>query len=685
MLGLFVAALVTPAAGWLEMFPTARFGCDVELAPNPLPFGPRVGDYLQSMGRSGSESVCLIQASAVLVPGQRPTSSHGVTAGAANSSQGGHGHAGPSAKVAVDTPSEDEVFAEQNSEVAPPLDELAEGGDIATTSSRHRVVANPTRSIIASELPPRSVRARPKTRTSREVAAQRTVRRRKGEPRPGAKQGAIKACVGRGAGAGTRRGAAHAPQVSAKGTEALIQVGVRSAAALPDESFDADRTVLHVNEASLSSAIARHTAKFQALLVRSGMAMDSETGALPFAVCVVLLLVILGTAAALIYSEGDVQFGPTPSGYTRRQGWRRGNDSGHRQESQEDYEASTDGNHARGARVARAPPRSISPMLSTRNPPAADDPLMSRAFDFKDSPSQADDPLMSRPFDKGAAPHTDFDNRPRLPGGVFGTPAPQPMSGPAGMPAGARPTGQHAWSEQPPPPPPPPPQRTQLAAPRESREPKSPQESVKSSGLGTQRDAQSHNGYAASEGASEVASMYRELVLPNCETWFAVPFEKLVTNAETFDILGPSGGPLLKAAVTRRDGEPSSLQLFMPTRIALLGAVICTEGTSSGFRMELKGKNMAHFGEVVLMSDQVFMVNIANSESEGLRAYFDPESGQLCLTPRNSKHIIAASSRSKRADVLGGADIFEFTVDKGGDAVLALCCLLGIILFGVQD
>lgn len=169
------------------------------------------------------------------------------------------------------------------------------------------------------------------------------------------------------------------------------------------------------------------------------------------------------------------------------------------------------------------------------------------------------------------------------------------------------------------------------------------------------------------------------LVLPHCESWFAVDWASLQGKNE-FELVGLSGRPLLRTFSRGRPGGPQELRITMcPTRSPILG--LASQSGDPNAPYLVRGALGAPYGSIVTVDVNRFALIHEESGAEVLIMFLDGATGHMSLCTMDGM-AIAAAARSSSSDFFSGVDHLEVRVGSGSDAVLAMCCLLGAILFG---
>eukprot|EP00448_Togula_jolla_P037454 CAMPEP_0170624480 /NCGR_PEP_ID=MMETSP0224-20130122/30252_1 /TAXON_ID=285029 /ORGANISM="Togula jolla, Strain CCCM 725" /LENGTH=484 /DNA_ID=CAMNT_0010950999 /DNA_START=70 /DNA_END=1524 /DNA_ORIENTATION=+ len=170
------------------------------------------------------------------------------------------------------------------------------------------------------------------------------------------------------------------------------------------------------------------------------------------------------------------------------------------------------------------------------------------------------------------------------------------------------------------------------------------------------------------------------LVLPQCEAWFAVSVEKLMEGIGSFDVLGLSGNPLLRANVRHSQGGGRTIEVsMMPGNPMLASIGTPTEASCGPGVLEVRNSTGWLYGylkptarrEYALVCDDKTVLTL-NSDDHG----------RLVLCAAGSSSPLARASKGMEGGVFVNAEHLQVRVDPGVDAVLMLCCVLAVVLFG---
>lgn len=170
------------------------------------------------------------------------------------------------------------------------------------------------------------------------------------------------------------------------------------------------------------------------------------------------------------------------------------------------------------------------------------------------------------------------------------------------------------------------------------------------------------------------------LVLPHCESFFAVPIDQLVAGMSTVEILGLSGNALLRSTVKDTD-EGRIIEVSMsPPRSPPLASICAPSdyGPRAGM-LELKGSRGKHYGWLRPTSNGHVL---RCGEDDVMTVITNASSGQCQLYAGSNGDMLAQASRSGDGEGIFAAEDLEVRVTPGMDAVLALLCVVSAVLFG---
>jgi len=169
------------------------------------------------------------------------------------------------------------------------------------------------------------------------------------------------------------------------------------------------------------------------------------------------------------------------------------------------------------------------------------------------------------------------------------------------------------------------------------------------------------------------------LVLPHCESFFAVPIDQLVAGVTTVEILGLSGNALLRSTVKDTE-EGRVIEVSMsPPRSPPLASISAptTAGPRAGLR-QLKGSRGKHYGWLCPIANGY---GLRCGEDDVMTVIPSSSSGQLQLYAGSSGDLLAQASRSSDGEGIFAPEDLEVRVTPGMDAVLAILCVVSAALF----
>lgn len=190
-------------------------------------------------------------------------------------------------------------------------------------------------------------------------------------------------------------------------------------------------------------------------------------------------------------------------------------------------------------------------------------------------------------------------------------------------------------------------------------------------------------GTTALSGAKRPPALCAALVLPHCEAWFAVSWDKIVPAGPSLEFYGLSGKALLRATVTTGANGTRKIGISMtPVRSPTLGS--CSGG--NGSPIQVHGAADKPYGELRQRqaAGQFTLVHHSNGEEVVALSFGPGPSNHLILTAVDGSPL-AAASRCIESDFFSGIEHLEVRVHPGVDAVLMLCCVLGSIILEGGD
>lgn len=169
------------------------------------------------------------------------------------------------------------------------------------------------------------------------------------------------------------------------------------------------------------------------------------------------------------------------------------------------------------------------------------------------------------------------------------------------------------------------------------------------------------------------------LVLPHCESFFAVSIDQLVAGATSSEIMGLSGNALLRCNI-RDSGGSRIIEVSMsPPLSPPLASIMAPSksGPNVGVQ-EIKGNRDMHYGwlrptnncHVLTCGHEDVMTVVTNVNS-----------GHCQLCAGSDGDVLARASRSADGEGIFAADDLEVRVIPGMDATLALLCIISAVIF----
>lgn len=167
------------------------------------------------------------------------------------------------------------------------------------------------------------------------------------------------------------------------------------------------------------------------------------------------------------------------------------------------------------------------------------------------------------------------------------------------------------------------------------------------------------------------------LLMPHCETWLGVAFDRLMEQEGTFGILGVSGTPLLYATKTsaNADGAKSIIISLTPSRMPLLA----TMSGGPGSPPEIRAGSGHPYG--VLQPSGNSQYSLVCGGYPVMAVMLDVGSGKLLMQSVADRAIVGHAARCKQSDYFEHGEHLEVRASPGVDAVLVLCCVLGVLQF----
>mmetsp|Transcript_107669 Transcript_107669/g.303293 ORF Transcript_107669/g.303293 Transcript_107669/m.303293 type:complete len:457 (+) Transcript_107669:92-1462(+) len=173
----------------------------------------------------------------------------------------------------------------------------------------------------------------------------------------------------------------------------------------------------------------------------------------------------------------------------------------------------------------------------------------------------------------------------------------------------------------------------------------------------------------------------RDLVLPLCESWFAISFAQMEAEGP-FDIFGLSGKPLLRANIQSvPGGRGSCVSISMNPNRPPLGSIVNMGGVSQPPFMEVKGAMNQPYGELRTSDDINFV--LTHGRETVARVAFDPFRSSLFLVSTEDGSQLACASKCTDDNPYFAHDTYlEVRVSAGMCPALSLLTVMGVLVFG---
>jgi len=179
-------------------------------------------------------------------------------------------------------------------------------------------------------------------------------------------------------------------------------------------------------------------------------------------------------------------------------------------------------------------------------------------------------------------------------------------------------------------------------------------------------------------------SLCKALILPHAEARFVVVMTSLTQGADSFEILGLSGRPLLKAAKRTMDGGARRfVDLSMtPARSPILAtAGIFPSGyPRPGPQIKVLGAGGAPYGELQRQGSTRYYLQVDGEQTLSIEI----TGGQMVFYSPSGANV-ATAARGSDPSIADGQEHLEVRAVPGADSILVLCCVLAVALFGGND
>jgi len=180
-----------------------------------------------------------------------------------------------------------------------------------------------------------------------------------------------------------------------------------------------------------------------------------------------------------------------------------------------------------------------------------------------------------------------------------------------------------------------------------------------------------------------VPALCPSLVLPHCEAWFAMSWDKVGLTTGSFDLFGLSGQALFHTRVTTDGAGRCRVALSMtPARSPTLGS--CS-GRRGGV-IEIHGASGDVYGELRRRSapGSYALLHHASGQEVLTMNFETPPANHLSMVAMDGS-IVAAAAHCVESELYPGLGHLEVRVNRGGDAVLILSCLFGLLIIDGGD
>jgi len=168
-----------------------------------------------------------------------------------------------------------------------------------------------------------------------------------------------------------------------------------------------------------------------------------------------------------------------------------------------------------------------------------------------------------------------------------------------------------------------------------------------------------------------------QLVLPTSEAWFALPWLRFLHGPD-FELIGISGRPLLRGAVTLFDSGHRCLDISMtPPKSPVLGSISNEAGAGA---LTVRDSEADLFG--VLTFEDFGLWALKMKDGDLIHVQTNETTGEIWVRDSSSSETIAEAVRCLDSELFSIGDHLEVRLEPGADSVLVVICILGVILFG---
>lgn len=193
------------------------------------------------------------------------------------------------------------------------------------------------------------------------------------------------------------------------------------------------------------------------------------------------------------------------------------------------------------------------------------------------------------------------------------------------------------------------------------------------------RATPSRGPYVPADRSSLPAAICDFLVLQHSEAWFAVSFADLeaANTSGSFDLLGHTGQPLFRVNVAHTgNGGRLGISLKPPMSPTLASVQCGSDGV-----MHIFGGNGATYGQLISAGHMSFTIVGTGGRPIISMSFNQMSEGMHLVSPEGNTEF-ACAARCLDSAFFTNNEHLEIRVSPGMDAVLALLCILGVVVFG---
>lgn len=177
-------------------------------------------------------------------------------------------------------------------------------------------------------------------------------------------------------------------------------------------------------------------------------------------------------------------------------------------------------------------------------------------------------------------------------------------------------------------------------------------------------------------------ALYSALVLPHCETWFAAPWQHIGGAAPSFDFMGRSGKALLRVQTTTDASGLRTSRVSVPLGS---GNLLGTCSGRKGGPIEIFDANEHLYGDLRRHHHAGDFCVVHRSNVKVVTVSFQAYPKSHMVFSGGDGAQIAVASRCVESECFECGEHLEVKVMPGEDAILVLCCFLGIFLIEGVD